>query len=140
MITLINTTATGDHQESVLFQTVLKAYPTHHSWMITAHISLGSLECHWKPFTRQMDRTRQLLQSLCQQPSAPHHLISPLQAELTNLNDIYTSYKPLILAATNLLDREPSFNGTLHSKKCLKESLLTFLCDALSLAHRNCHH
>ena len=37
--------------ESVIFQPVLQAYPTRHSWIITAHISLGKLECHWKIFT-----------------------------------------------------------------------------------------
>ena len=31
-------------RESLLFQPVLKAYPTHHSWIITAQISLGNLE------------------------------------------------------------------------------------------------
>ena len=64
MITLTNTTATRECQESVLFQPVLKAYPMQHCWIITAHISLGNLERHWKSFTRQMDRTQQLLQSL----------------------------------------------------------------------------
>ena len=49
------------HGESVLFQPVLKAYPTWHSWLITAHISLGHLECHWKTFNRQMDRTWQVI-------------------------------------------------------------------------------
>ena len=35
--------------ESVIFQPVLQAYPMQHSWTITAHVSLGNLECHWKP-------------------------------------------------------------------------------------------
>ena len=73
---------------------VLKAYPTCYSWIITAHISLGNLERQWKSFTWQMDRTWQLLKSLCQWTSAPTHLISTLQAELTNLDNIYTSYRP----------------------------------------------
>ena len=47
--------------ESVIFQPVLQAYPTQHSWIITAHILLGNLECHWKTFNRQFDRTQQLL-------------------------------------------------------------------------------
>ena len=92
MITLINTSSTRENGESVLFQPVLKAYPMHHSWLITAHISLGHLERHWKSFTREMDRTHQIIQSLGQQPSAPTKLLSALQAELTNVNDIYTSH------------------------------------------------
>ena len=48
-----------------------------------------------------------------------------------NLDSIYTSYKPLILTATQLPRGEPSFNGmsTLHG--CTKRSLLPFLGDAL---------
>ena len=60
MITPINTTK-WENQELVLFQPLLKAYPTHHSWIITAHVSLGYLEKQWEMFTRQMDRTQQLL-------------------------------------------------------------------------------
>ena len=64
MITLINASSTRENGESVLFQLVLKAYLMHHSWLITAHISLGHLEQHWKSFTRQMDRTCWIIQSL----------------------------------------------------------------------------
>ena len=59
MITLNNTSSARENGESVLFQPVLKAYPTCHPWLITAHISLGHLECHWKSFNRQMDRTHE---------------------------------------------------------------------------------
>ena len=45
--------------ESVIFQPVLQAYPTCHSWIIMAHISLGNMECHWKAFNRQLARTGQ---------------------------------------------------------------------------------
>ena len=34
-----------------------------------------------------------------------------ITGRLTNLDGIYTSYKPLILTATQLPKREPSFNG-----------------------------
>ena len=85
MITLINTSSTREFGESVLFQPVLKAHPMHHSWLIAAHFSLGHLECHWKSFNKQMDRTRQLLQSLSQQPSTPTQLLTMLKLELTNI-------------------------------------------------------
>ena len=111
MITFINASPARENGESVFFQPVLKAYPTHHSWLITAHISLGHLEQHWKSFTRQMYRTHQIIQSLGQQPSAPSQLLSALQAELTNINDIYTLYIPIITPAINLLDKDPSFDG-----------------------------
>ena len=47
--------------ESVIFQPVLQAHPTQHSWIITAYVSLGNLECHWKTSNRQLARPQQLL-------------------------------------------------------------------------------
>ena len=91
MITLINTT-TWENRESALFQPVLKAYPTHHSWIITAHVSLGNMEKQWKLFSRQMDRTpQQLLNSFLWKPLAPTHLFSTLEEELNSLDSIHTS-------------------------------------------------
>ena len=63
----------------------------HHSWIITAHVSLGNLEKQWRMFIKQMDRTLQLLKSLLQKPLAPTHLLSPLETELTNLDSIHIS-------------------------------------------------
>ena len=107
-----NTTSSGrELGESVIFQPVLKAYPTQHSWIITTHVSLGHLECHWKAFNRQLIRICQLLQFLNQQPSAPTQLISTLQVELSNIDDMYNSCKPTIISAINLLNTNPSFDG-----------------------------
>ena len=130
MVALINTT--WEHRESALFQPVLKAYPTHDSWMITAHVSLGDMEKQWKLFTRQMIRTHQLLPSLLWKPAAPTQLSTGLEAELNNLNSIYTSYQPLIQATTQLLKKEPSSDGIPVSSKHVRRSLLPFLGDALS--------
>ena len=115
-----------------MFQPVLKTYPTHHSWMITACISLGNMEKQWKSFTRHMITTCQLLSSLLWKPSPPIQLLSGLEAELNNLNSFHTSYQPLIQAATQLLMKEPSFNGIPVSSKHMRRSLLPFLGDALS--------
>ena len=79
--------------ESVIFQPVLQAYSARHSWIITVHVSLDNLECHWKTFSRQLARTQQLLHSLDQQPSASTQLLSTLQVELSNIEDIYNSGK-----------------------------------------------
>ena len=97
--------------ESVIFQPVLQAYPTCHSLIITAHVSLGHLECHWKAFNRQLARTWQLLHSLDQQPSALTQLLSTLQVELTKIEDIYNSCKTTIIFAMKLLQTNPSFDG-----------------------------
>ena len=113
--------------ESVIFQPVLQAYPTRHSSIITAHVSLGNLECHQKTFNRQLARTQQLLCSLDQQPSAPTQLLSTLQVELSNIEDIYNSGKTTIISAIKLLhSNEP------QTHICHGRSLLPFLGDVLS--------
>ena len=117
--------------ESVIFQPVLQAYPTHHSWIITAYVSLGHLECHWKTFNRQLARTQQLLYFLDQQPSALTQLLSMLQVELTNIEDIYDSCKTTIISAINLLQTNSSFDGQSQSHIHHKRSLLPFLGDSL---------
>ena len=89
MITLTTTSSGRELGGLVLFQLVLKTYPTCRSLIITAHVSLGHLEHHWKSFNRQLIRTCQLLQFLSQQPSAPTQLMSTLQAELSSIDNIY---------------------------------------------------
>ena len=131
MITFTAALTTKEIGESVLFQPVLKTYPTCHSWIITAHVSLGHLQYHWKYFNRQLDKTCQLLLFLTHQPAAPSHLLSPLQVELTTINDVYHSCKPTIISAINLLNTDPSFDGHTHSKTHHKRSLLPFLGDTL---------
>ena len=91
LATIINATVLQENRESVLFQPVLKACPTCHSWIISTHVSLGNLEKQWRMFIKQMGRSQQLL-NLQQKPLAPTYMISTLQVELTNLDSIYTSY------------------------------------------------
>ena len=62
----------------------------------------------------------------------PTPLFSTLEAELNTLDSIHTSYQPLILASTQLLNKEPSFDGVLVSTKCTRRSFLPFLGDTLS--------
>ena len=81
---------------------------------------------------KQMGRTQQLLNSLQQKLLAPSYMLSAPQAELAKLDSIYTSCKPLILPTTQLLRREPTFNGMSSFKRHTKRSLLPFLGDALS--------
>ena len=50
MLTPTTNSSRTELGESVIFQPVLQAYPIQHSWIITAHVSLGNLECHWKTF------------------------------------------------------------------------------------------
>ena len=86
----------------MLFHSVLKAYPTHHSWIITTQASLGDWDKQWKVFIQQKARSQQLLTSLQWKPLAPNYLLSALQAEVVNLDSIYASDKPHILTVTQL--------------------------------------
>ena len=67
-----------------------------------------------------------------QQLSAPTQLVATLQVELTNIYDIYISYKPIIIPATNLLSMDPSFDGHSNHNNCIRRSLLPFSGNALS--------
>ena len=132
----ISTILEQESQESILFHPVLKAYSTLHSWFITTHVSLGDLQKQWKMFIQQKAKSQLLLNSLQWKPLAQSFLLSALQAELMDLDSICTSCKPLILTATQLLTREPSFTGMSPFSKCTKRSLLPFLMDALSWVTR----
>ena len=121
------TTSQTEPGESVLFQPVLQAYPTRHSWIVTAHISLGQLEHHWKLFKWQLAKTKQFLTSLEHHPSASPLLITTLQLELSNIQDLYKSHETLIMSAMNLLNS----NQPQPTNRC-KRSLLPILGTALS--------
>ena len=128
ILTLTPTTNSSqtDLGVSVIFQPALQAYPTRHSWIITAHISLGNLECYWKLFNRQLIKT-QFRRSLDQRPSAPTQLLSTLQLKLANVQDICRSGETTVTCAIKLLQsNQPQTH--IHCRR----SLLPFLRDALS--------
>ena len=66
-------------------------------------------------------------------------MISALQAELTNLDSIYTSYRPTILTATQLLRSEPTFDGVSPFNRNTRRKILPFYRRCTKLAHRNRH-
>ena len=125
MLTPTTNSSRTELGESVIFQPGLQAYPTQHSWSITAHISLGNLECHWKTFNRQFDRTQQLLQSLDQLPSAPTQLLSMLQLELSNQGHI-----SFWRNNHNNCNKTTTIQPTMNTHPSQKE-LTTFLRDVL---------
>ena len=139
MLTPTTNTLGKELGESVIFQPVLQAYPTRHSWIITAHVSLGHLECHWKAFNRQHARTQKLLCFLDQQPSAPTQLLSTLQVELTNIENIYNSCKTTIISAINLLQTNPSFDG-LSVTHPPQKKLTAFSRRCSQMAYWNCNY
>ena len=131
----IMTTSQTEPGDSVLFQPVLQAYPTWHSWIVTAHISLGQLECHWNLFKWQLAKTKQFLSSLEQHPSASPLLITTLQMELSNIQDLYKSHETLIMSAMNLLNS----NQPQPTIRC-KRSFAILSGNSPQLVDRHSHH
>ena len=85
---LLHASAQGNRIESVLFQPVLAAYPTRHSWIISAHINLGTLHKPMHMFNRQKNIIREMISKLQNHPDDEIEPLQPLQVELDNL---YTS-------------------------------------------------
>ena len=91
------------HNKSVLFHPVLKAYPTNHSCMITAHILLGNVDRQLHMFNHQKTLVHQLLVKLQRKLLASQLVLSVLLDEFFNIDNIYESYRSTISSAIQLL-------------------------------------
>ena len=116
--------------ESVLFHPILKGYPTWHSWIITAHISLSDLNRQLCMFNHQKILAHQLLVKLQGQPLASHFVLHALLDGFSNIDSIYESHKPTIWSAVQLL-KTKSENLSPPENPQSKRSLLPYLGDAL---------
>ena len=111
--------------------TSIESLPTHHSWIITAHISLGNLNKQWRILLSRWEEHNYWTpysRNLWFQVIWYQHC----KQNLTDLDSIYTSYKSLILTATQLLRMEPTFDGVSPFNRHTRRSLLPLLGDALS--------
>ena len=61
---LLHILAQGERIELVLFQPILAAYPTRHSWIISAHINLGTLHKPMHMFNRQKNTVCEMISKL----------------------------------------------------------------------------
>ena len=118
----------------VIFQPVLQAYPTRCSWVITAHISLGHLEPHWKLFNRQFTRSQQLLRSLYQYPSASTQLLATLQLEISNIQDIYNFGETTITSAIKITAIQLTTDTHPSQKKL---TIFSWICPHLAYWNRH---
>ena len=107
---LLHTLAQGDRIESVLFQPVLAAYPTRHSWIISAHINLGSLHKPMHMFNRHKNIVREMISKLRNHPDGEIEPLQPLQVKLDNLHNLFMAYKPVFSSARSILQTQPSFD------------------------------
>ena len=95
--------------ESVLFQPGLKAHPIWHSWIITAHISIGNLSKHLQMFNCQKALAQELLIKLQQQPFASNFVFNSLLWEFSNIGNIYSHMSPLF-------EQQNSYSGMKQSE------------------------
>ena len=129
---LLHALAQGDRIESVLFQPVLAAYPTRHSWIISAHINLGTLHKPMHMFNRQKNIIHETISKLRNHPDDEIEPLQPLQVKLDNLHNHFMAYKPVFSSARSILQTQPSFDGKpIPPSGWKKQSLLPFLGSAL---------
>ena len=122
---LLHILAQGEKIELVLFQPILAAYPTRHSWIISAHINLGTLNKPMHMFNRQKNIVREMI-------SKNIEPLQPLQVKLDNLHSLFMAYKPVFSSAMSILQMQPPFDGRpIPSLGRKKRSLLPFLSSAL---------
>ena len=129
---LLHILVQGKKIESVLFQPILAVYPTRHSWIISTHINLGTLNKPMHMFNRQKNIVREMVSKLRNHPDDAIEPLQPLQVELDNLHSLFMAYKPVFSSAMSILQTQPSFNGKpIPPLGRKKRSLLPFLGSAL---------
>ena len=129
---LLHILAQGEKIELVLFQPILVAYPTRHSWIISAHINLGTLKKPIHMFNRQKNIIREMISKLRNHPDDAIELLQPPQIELDNLHSLFMAYKPVFSSAMSILQMQPSFDRKpIPSLRRKEWSLLPFLSSAL---------
>ena len=82
---LLHILTQGEKIESVLFQPILVVYPTRHSWIISAHINLGTLNKPMHMFNRQKNIVCEMISKLRNHPDDAIEALQPLQVKLDNL-------------------------------------------------------
>ena len=129
---LLHTLAQGERIELVLFQPILGAYSTRHSWIISAHINLGTVHKPMHMFNRQKNIVCEMISILRNHPDDEIEPLQPLQIELDNLHNLFMAYKPVFSSARSILQMQPSFDGKpIPPSGRKKQSLLPFLSSAL---------
>ena len=92
---LLHTLAQGERIELVLFQPILAAYPTRHSWIISTHINLGTLHKPMHMFNRQKNIVCEMISKLRNHPDDAIEPLQPLQVKLDNLHNLFMANKPV---------------------------------------------
>ena len=125
---LLHTLAQGERIGLVLFEPILAAYPTRHSWIISAHINLGTLHKPMHMFNRQKNIVHETISKLRNHPDDTIGPLQPLQIELDNLHNLFMAYKPVFSSTRSILQTQSSFDRKpISPSRRKKQSLLPFL-------------
>ena len=108
---LLHILAQGERIESVLFQPILAAHPTRCSWIISAHINLGTLHKPMHMFNRQTNIVHETISKLRNHPDDTIKPLQPLQVKSDNFHSLFMAYKPVFSSARSILQTQPSFDG-----------------------------
>ena len=129
---LLHILAQGEKIELVLFQPILVTYPTRHSWIISTHINLGTLNKPMHMFNRQKNIVCEMISKLRNHLDDTIELLQPTQVKLDNLHSLFMAYKPVFSSTMSILQMQPSFDGKpIPPLRRKKQSLLPFLGSAL---------
>ena len=103
-----------------------------HSWIISAHVSMGALCKQLCMFNCQKALAQKLFIKLQQQLFASNFMFKTLLGEFSSIVNIYQSYDHIIQTSMQLLRNEPVMDTSITSaKQWPKRSLLPFLGYAL---------
>ena len=137
---LLHILAQGEKIESVLFQPILEAYTTRHSWIISAHINLGTLNKPMHMFNKQKNIVREMISKLRNHLDNAIEPLQPLQVELDNLHNLFMAYKPVFSSAKSILQTQPSFDGKPIPPSGRKRQSSTFPRFSTKMVNRNSNH
>ena len=119
---LLHILAQGEKIESVLFQPILAAYPTRHSWIISAHINLGTLHKPMHMFNRQKNIVCETISKLRNHLDDAIEPLQPLQVKLDNLHSLFMAYKPVFSSSIGKEETESSTLPQLSTKMVNRNS------------------
>ena len=137
---LLHILAQGEKIETVLFQPILAAYPTRHSWIISTHINLGTLNKPMHMFNRQKNIVRETISKLRNHPDDAIAPLQPLQVKLDNLHSLFMAYKPVFSSTMSILQTQPSFDGKPIPPSGRMKQSSTFLQFSTKMVNRNSNH
>ena len=126
--------------ELVLFQPILVAYPTRHSWINSTHINLGTLNKPMHMFNRQKNIVREMISKLRNHLDDAIEPLQPLQVKLDNLHSLFMAYKPVSSSAMSILQMQPSFDGKPIPPSGRKKQTFTLPWLSTKMVNRNSNH